>query len=145
MFELDPRLASDTHLILELDLCSARLLDDARYPWVILVPRVANLIEFHDLDPAERAQLQAESDAVSGLLITLFQPTVLNVGKLGNIVRQLHIHHIARFENDPAWPGPVWGHSPPEAYSRVERSSRLGALRDALRDALINLHQNRSI
>ncbi|MCC0054445.1 MAG: HIT domain-containing protein [Rhodobiaceae bacterium] len=117
MFALDPRLAADTLPVAELGLCSLRLMNDAGYPWLILVPRRAGLADLIDLEPADRATLAAEVDAVSCALKAHTGCHKLNVAALGNVVRQLHVHVIARFETDPAWPAPVWGKAPAKPYA----------------------------
>ncbi len=116
MFELHPRLAADTVLLADLPLSRALVMGDARYPWVILVPRRADLREIHDLARAERGRLMEEIAALSEALERECRPDKINVGALGNLVPQLHIHVIARFVGDPAWPGPVWGQGTAEPY-----------------------------
>lgn len=128
-FALHPRLAADTFAVGDLELCRVLLMNDARYPWLILVPRRDGLREIHELGTADRALLMDESCRVAEVMQAQFAPDKLNIGVLGNIVPQLHMHHIARFTGDPAWPGPVWGHSPAVAYAD---QSRLIALRAAL-------------
>ena len=127
---LDPRLADDTHPLASLALCELRLMDDANYPWLVLVPRVADARELIDLDAAQRRQLTDEIDRAGRLLRAEFRPFKLNVAALGNLVPQLHVHVIARYEDDPAWPAPVWGRVAARPYSPealVERVSRLTA------------------
>ena len=132
MFQLDERLANDTFQVKELPLCDVRLMNDAQFPWVILVPKVADAREIYQLTEAQQQQLLRESAMVCSALETLFSPTKLNVAALGNVVAQLHIHHIARFQNDCAWPNPVWGRQPTVAYSEEQREERLQALRHLL-------------
>jgi diadenosine tetraphosphate (Ap4A) HIT family hydrolase len=115
-FALDPRLAADTIEIGDLALSRVLLMNDARYLWVILAPRRNNLAELVDLDGADRAVLMDEIVAVSKALIASPGVDKINVGALGNIVRQLHIHVVARRFNDAAWPGPVWGAGAPQRY-----------------------------
>ncbi|MFM1892200.1 MAG: hypothetical protein RLZ44_1277 [Pseudomonadota bacterium] len=131
-FELDARLVADSHEVGHLPLCCVLLADDARYPWVILVPRRIGVREIHELAPVDRRQLLAESCRVAECLQRLFAPDKLNLGALGNLVPQLHLHHIARFRTDPAWPGPVWGHSRAEPYAPGAAAQRIAALRTAL-------------
>ncbi len=129
-FELDPRLAADSHPLHAFALSELRLMDDANYPWLVLVPRVAGARELIDLEPAQRQQLTAEIDLGLRLLRDVFHPHKLNVAALGNLVPQLHVHLIARFEDDPAWPAPVWGRVAARPYSPealVERISMLQA------------------
>ena len=117
MFNLDPKLAADTVNICELNLCRVLLMNDARYPWLILVPAMSDLTEIGDLERDDRIRLSDEVNAAATTLKILYKPLKMNIGALGNIVRQLHIHIIGRNELDPAWPGPAWGHSPPEPYT----------------------------
>jgi diadenosine tetraphosphate (Ap4A) HIT family hydrolase len=115
-FALDPRLAADTRPIGDLALCRLLLMDDETYPWLILVPRHAGAAEILDLSVADRARLIEEIALVCDALRAETRPIKLNVAALGNVVRQWHVHLIARFETDPAWPGPVWGRFPPRRY-----------------------------
>lgn len=131
-WHLDPQLADDTAPIAELALCELRLMDDANHPWLILVPRVADAVEITDLAPEQLALLTAEIDAASRMLLRLFKPDKLNVAALGNLVPQLHVHVIARFRNDIAWPRPVWGAANARPYSPEQLIERVNALRGAL-------------
>ncbi len=108
-FVLDQRLEAHTLPVGDLALSRVLLMDDARFPWLLLVPRRAAAVELLDLSPADRQQLMIEIAAVSAALRELHAPDKLNVGALGNHVRQLHVHVLARFASDAAWPGPVWG------------------------------------
>ncbi|MCB1878374.1 MAG: HIT domain-containing protein [Chromatiales bacterium] len=131
-FELHPRLTADTRLIGDLSLCRVLLMNDARYPWVILVPRRADMREIHHLASADRIALLEESCQLADCLERLFKPDKMNVAAIGNIVPQLHLHHVCRFRGDPAWPAPVWGHSPAVAYTPESEAQRLATLRSAL-------------
>lgn len=121
-FALDPRLAGDTVPLGDLALCRLLLMNDETYPWLVLVPRRAGLVELIDLPAADRHRLMDEIALVSEALTAVAKPTKLNVAALGNMVRQLHVHVIARFEGDAAWAGPVWGKVPARPYS--ESSAR---------------------
>ncbi|WEM43138.1 HIT family protein [Photobacterium sp. DA100] len=110
-FSLHPRLAADTTVIGNLPLCQVLLSKEALGPWLILVPRKAELREIHHLPEPDQIQLLKESSAVAAVLENDYQADKINVGALGNLVPQLHVHHIARFKNDVAWPGPVWGNT----------------------------------
>jgi diadenosine tetraphosphate (Ap4A) HIT family hydrolase len=114
--DLHPRLAADTIALAEWSLSRVRLMNDQRYGWIVLVPRAPGAREIHDLSPTQRGQLIEEIARASEALNKALHPNKINVGMLGNIVSQLHIHIIARREGDPAWPGPVWGHSDPVPY-----------------------------
>lgn len=135
-FPLDPRLEADTHPLAELGLSRLLLMDDARFPWLILVPRIAGARELLDLDAADRATLLDEVTGVSRALESRLRPDKLNVAALGNVVPQLHVHVIARFATDAAWPNPVWGHGEREPYPGEERQRRIADLVDALRPML---------
>ncbi len=108
-FALDPRLASDTLPVGDLDLSTLRVMNDRRFPWAILIPRRTAIVELHDLSPADRAQLIEETAIVSEALSRIAAAHKTNVASLGNQVRQFHVHVIARSETDSAWPWPVWG------------------------------------
>ena len=108
-FTLDPRLAADTIPVGDLALSSVLLLNDARFPWLVLVPRRAGASEITDLSDADSAALIQEVRVATRVLQDLAKPDKINVGALGNVVAQLHVHVVARFRSDPAWPGPVWG------------------------------------
>ncbi len=132
-YELHPQLAADTHPLASLALCDLRLMDDANYPWLVLVPRIAGARELVDLDAGQRHQLTDEIDHVARALRRAVQPFKLNVAALGNLVPQLHVHVIARFEDDPAWPAPVWGRVAARPYTPDALVSRIRQLDDALR------------
>ena len=116
-FALHPQLANDTFFITDLPLCRVLLMNESRYPWLILVPRRAEIRELYELTLQDRQQCWHESDQVSRALLALVQPDKLNIAALGNVVPQLHIHHIARFTQDEAWPAPVWGRFSPKPYT----------------------------
>jgi diadenosine tetraphosphate (Ap4A) HIT family hydrolase len=122
-FALDPRLAADTRLVASLPLCDVLLMNDARYPWLILVPRRAGLVEIADLRDDEQAMLWQEVNRAAAALRAVAPCDKLNLGALGNIVRQLHVHVVARVEGDAAWPGPVWGNG--QAVARGDAQARL--------------------
>jgi len=131
-FALDPRLAADTLSLGRFPLSLLLLMNDATYPWCVLVPRRAGVTEIFDLAPADRAQLLAESCHLGERLKATFSAHKLNVAALGNIVPQLHLHHVARFRDDPAWPQPVWGRAPRVPYDL----GGLAAFREKLLPAL---------
>ena len=112
-FTVDPVIASLTHMLADWPLSRVFVYNDSRFHWGLLVPRRAGAVEICDLDAADQVQLMAEIDRLSKLIRTLPGVEKLNVGALGNMVPQLHVHVIGRHKGDPAWPGPVWGHSPP--------------------------------
>jgi diadenosine tetraphosphate (Ap4A) HIT family hydrolase len=130
-FALDARLAADTVPVAALALCEVRLLDDRRFPWAVLVPARPGAVEIVDLDPADRARLIEEIAQVSAAMREAFAPDKLNVGALGNVVAQLHVHVVARYRTDAAWPGPVWG-TGREPYDDAPRAPAVEALRARL-------------
>ncbi|RYD16616.1 MAG: HIT domain-containing protein [Lysobacteraceae bacterium] len=132
-FSIDPRLAAESWPIGELPLSSLLLMDDARYPWLLLVPRIAGARELLDLDEADRAMLLGEVSLASRALETLFSPDKLNIAALGNVVPQLHVHVLARYRSDEAWPHPVWGRGTRVAYEAELREQRIATLRGALK------------
>ena len=115
-FELHSRLAEDAAFIADWTLCRVLLMNDARYPWLILVPRRANIVEIFDLAPEDRELLIAEVAFASERLKHFSHAAKINLGALGNLVPQLHVHVVARNPGDAAWPGPVWGHGRPVPY-----------------------------
>jgi len=133
MFCLDSRLKNDTINIGKLQLSQVLLMNDSRYPWIILVPELDNVYEWIDLSKENQGTLHDESILIQNSLKGLYGGQSLNIGKLGNIVSQFHLHHIVRFENDPAWPGPVWGHSSAVNYSPQELESRISEIKQTLR------------
>jgi diadenosine tetraphosphate (Ap4A) HIT family hydrolase len=116
-FALDARLAADTLFLADLALCRVLLMNDSRFPWLILVPRRAGLTELHDLAAPERALLIEEAAQAGERLKALAGAKKINIGALGNVVAQLHVHIVARREGDVAWPGPVWGFGAPAPYA----------------------------
>ena len=131
-FTLDETLAADTHFIGDLPLSSVLLMDDARFPWLILVPRQAGRADLVDLSEADRTLLMTEISAASVALKAIFNPDKLNFAALGNQVKQLHVHVIARFVSDEAWPKPVWGAGTRQPYPPHMSGSLIGRIADAL-------------
>ena len=131
-FALDPRLAADTRLVVSLPLCDVRLMNDTRYAWLVLVPRRDGLTEIVDLTDDDQSELWREVNLAARALRAVAPCDKLNLGVLGNIVRQLHVHLVARCAGDAAWPGPVWGHGKLQPCPEVALHERLAALRDAL-------------
>jgi diadenosine tetraphosphate (Ap4A) HIT family hydrolase len=130
-FILDPRLAADTVEVGDLALCRVLLMDDARFPWLILVPRRPDLVEITDLAEPDAQALWRETRITVGVMHALSRPDKVNVGALGNVVAQLHVHVVGRFRSDPAWPGPVWGvgtRTPYPLHARAQLIERAGAL-----------------
>lgn len=131
MFELHPQLAADTVPVVEWPLCQVLLINDATYPWLVLVPARPDLRDLDDLPQADMALATGEIVKASRALKGLYNPAKINVAALGNMVPQLHIHVIARFEEDAAWPKPVWGVAPAQPYGPDALRARLSELREA--------------
>ena len=128
-FELHPRLAADTSLVCDWPLCRVLLMNDARYFWLVLVPKVEGVTEITDLSADQRAVFMEEA-ARAGRIIKADGAAKLNIGALGNIVPQLHLHVVGRNPGDAAWPGPVWGQGAPAPYKPDAAQDRLAALRN---------------
>ena len=139
MYALHTQLADETVPVCDLDLCRVLLSKDANYPWLVLSPRRDGLRDLHDLNDADGVAALAEIRRCSQALVDLFQPDKMpdkiNVAALGNQVPQLHIHVIARFATDPAWPGPVWGKVPAVPYEAAARDALIARLREVLGQA----------
>ncbi|PKA43917.1 HIT family protein [Rhizobium sullae] len=131
-FILDRRLESDSDRVMQTGLCDLRLSKDARWPWLILVPRRANITELFELTPLDQVLLTFETEMTAAALKKITGATKINIGALGNIVRQLHVHVIARSEGDANWPGPVWSFGKAEPYEAGKRDEFIAKLREAL-------------
>jgi diadenosine tetraphosphate (Ap4A) HIT family hydrolase len=130
LFQLHPRLDADTLAITDLDLSKLYLMNDSRYVWLILVPQIDRMVELHDLDADEYSRVMEEVRQVSEKLAKNFKPAKINVGALGNMVPQLHIHIIAREKEDDAWPGPVWGVGTATPYTPDKKDNTIQKLTD---------------
>jgi diadenosine tetraphosphate (Ap4A) HIT family hydrolase len=128
-FELDPRLAADSHWVADGPVCQVRLMDDTRFPWLVLVPRIAGAAEWFDLGDADQHEVFDEVAQAARLLREQSGCDKVNIGALGNIVRQLHVHVVARSHGDAAWPGPVWGSGEAIRFSALALETRLAELR----------------
>ncbi len=131
-FTLHPRLEADTVALTPLGLSRVLLMQDSRFPWLILVPERPAMRDLHDLSPEDQITIMGEIDAVSRALQAIHSPDKINVAALGNMVPQLHIHIIARFTADAAWPGPVWGVGEAVPYDSAALAETLRAFRNAL-------------
>lgn len=136
MFELHSQLANDTFRIGSMPLCEVLLMNDKQYPWLILVPRKQNIREIYELCGEDQQQLIKESSLVSVKMQIHFQADKMNIAALGNMVPQLHIHHIARYQSDAAWPKPVWGVKSSQAYDAAELSALMTSLQALLAEVL---------
>ena len=135
-FELDPRLAAVTFGVGETRLSKVLLMNDGRFPWLILVPRRRDVTELFELSEADQAQLWQESMRLGQAMKAHFAADKLNIAALGNQVAQLHVHHIARFHTDDAWPGPVWGIGSAVPYRDTALDALVGKLRSLLQQPL---------
>lgn len=133
-FELDARLAADTTLVGRSDGGLVLLMDDARWPWLLLVPELPDASQLHELEAVDAARVLSTSLAIARAMTDALPGRRINVGALGNVVPQLHLHHVLRQEGDPAWPGPVWGHGTPERYGPAEREATVERWRMELAD-----------
>lgn len=128
-FKLDHRLENDTIKLAAWPLSDVLLMNDSQYPWVILVPRHEGATEIYQLSIEEQSQLLKESSFLGESLMSVFSGEKLNVAALGNVVSQLHLHHVIRFSSDAAWPGPVWGKSPVMPYTDEALEDKVALLR----------------
>lgn len=133
-FVLDLRLAGDSLPVIDLPLCSVRLMNDARFAWLLLVPRRAGMSEIHDLEEPDQDQLWREIRTATRALQAASPCDKLNIGALGNVVRQLHVHVVARVVGDAAWPGPVWGSGAALPYHTGQLSKYVSEMRDRFAD-----------
>ncbi|PVZ70618.1 HIT family protein [Pelagibaculum spongiae] len=136
-FQLHPQLAADTVKLGDFPLCSVLLAKDALYPWCILVPRRDEIREIHRLSEADQQQLLKESSLLAATMEQLFSAEKMNIAALGNMVPQLHLHHVARFSNDLAWPSPIWGRFAAQAYSEAALAERVSQLKQTLNEYFV--------
>tara|TARA_R110002124_G_scaffold14964_5_gene65981 strand:+ start:712 stop:1140 length:429 start_codon:yes stop_codon:yes gene_type:complete len=132
MFELDSALKADTIIMGDFPLCRLLLHRDANYPWFILVPRIADVTEIYHLSEQDQYQLIRESSLLAETLVDVFSPDKVNIATLGNRVAQLHVHHIARYKMDGAWPDPIWGRLPAQEYTGKQLAARVDPLVNVL-------------
>lgn len=137
-FSLHPRLHADCVVIGRLPLSLCLLMNDSQFPWLILVPQRAAITEIFQLDAADRLQLLDESCHVAAVLTQQYAPDKLNIAAIGNLVPQLHLHHVVRFKTDCAWPAPVWGKQPAQPYDAGEAALLVERLRTALGPCLVD-------
>lgn len=129
-FELHPRLVADTVRVTDWTLSRVLLMNDARYAWLVLVPRRSGAVELFDLDETDRRVLIEEIARAAQILKAISTAAKINVGALGNQVSQLHVHVVARRPGDPAWPGPVWGHGSAEPFAADARDALIAKILD---------------
>jgi len=133
-FELHPQLAQDSYCLGHFPLSLVLLSKDAQYPWLILVPQRAGAEEIYQLEAHDQQQLLTESSLLSQRLAKAFNADKMNVAALGNVVPQLHVHHVVRYQTDPAWPAPIWGAKPATTYTDQQFQKRVDTITLALRD-----------
>ncbi|TDO99034.1 HIT domain-containing protein [Marinomonas balearica] len=136
MFQLDERLMNDSVLVGQLSLCELRVINDCQFPWFILVPKRAGVKEIYQLSEDDRSTLMAESCLLAEAIHDSFSADKLNIAAIGNKVTQLHLHHVARFEDDACWPEPIWGKKSPIPYTDSELANILQKVRTLLEDHL---------
>ncbi len=136
MFKLDPRLKKDTEALGDFPLSKLLLVKDKRYPWCILVPRIATITESYQLSTQQQQQLTLESALIAQTLMQLFKGDSMNIAALGNVVSQLHVHHVVRYHTDACWPGPIWGIGSAQAYQTVELNDLAMKIRDGIGNQL---------
>lgn len=129
-FHLHPQLQKDCISIGKLTLCRLLLMNDSQFPWFILVPEVEGIAEIYQLDKQQQGLLIEESSFLAVRLNELYKPDKLNIAAIGNLVPQLHVHHVVRYRTDKAWPAPVWGKLPAIAYSEQELADTLSLIAD---------------
>ncbi len=132
-FELDERLQNDSYFVCQLSLSQVRLINDSQFIWCVLIPEINNLVEVIDLNELQQSQMWLESALLSKALKGGFTPDKLNVAAIGNVVSQLHVHHICRFKTDVAWPAPVWGRQAMVNYQESEALILIDKIRDSLK------------
>lgn len=132
MAKLHPRLAQDCLLVGQFKLCHLLMMRDANYPWFILVPDREGITEIHHMKESDQQQLWSESAQLSAALEQAFQPDKLNIAALGNVVPQLHVHHVVRYKTDAAWPAPIWGAVPAQNYAENGEMALLNKLKPLL-------------
>ena len=134
-FTLHKQLEADTTFITDLPLSRVLLINDSHYPWIVLVPRRTDATEIYKLSSEDQTQLLKESTQTCKVMEALFEPDKMNVAAIGNIVPQLHLHHVARFTSDIAWPAPVWGFAQAAAYDNTTIENTVTSIREALNSA----------
>ena len=143
MINIHPQLQNDCIHIGHFPLCQLLLAKDANYPWFILVPNRNDISEIYQLSHDDQIQLISESSYFAEVLTNNFNADKINIGALGNVVPQLHIHHIARYRDDVAWPAPIWNHSSPKDYTEAQVTNIIDKLRQGLtRDFLFDVESD---
>lgn len=136
-FQLHLKLAQDCFTVGYFPLSQLLLMNDSQYPWFILVPRRPQIKEIYQLSAEDQQTLQRESCLLAKSLVEIYHPDKLNIAAIGNIVSQLHLHHVVRYQHDIAWPAPVWGKFPTQAYSNEQANRHIDKLRQSLGNSLL--------
>jgi diadenosine tetraphosphate (Ap4A) HIT family hydrolase len=131
-FQLHPQLQKDCISIGKLTLCRLLLMNDNQFPWFILVPEVEGITEIYHLDKQQQSLLIEESSFFAERLTQIYKPNKLNIATIGNLVSQLHVHHVVRYRTDKAWPAPIWGKFPAIPYSEQELIATISLVTDVL-------------
>lgn len=131
-FSLHKQLDADSTFITELDLCLVLLINDANYPWTVLVPKLPGATDIYKLKRTDQSQLLTESERLCKAMESVFTPDKLNVAAIGNMVPQLHVHHVARYKIDIAWPSPVWGFAKATDYTSHDKEKAVCRIKNAL-------------
>ncbi len=137
MTEIHPQLLQDCVVIGRFPLCHLLLMKDANYPWLILVPDRDDISEIFQLSPQDQQQLIRESSQLAEILAAKFQADKINIAALGNMVPQLHIHHVVRYRDDLAWPAPIWGAVPAKPYAESELSEQIRKVKAWFHDGMV--------
>ncbi|WP_444995464.1 HIT domain-containing protein [Aliikangiella sp. IMCC44359] len=135
VFQLHQQLVEDSFILGEFELSSLLLINDIQFPWCVLVPRRANITEIYQLSECEQALFWTESSLLSKVLMDIFGGDKLNVAAIGNLVPQLHLHHVVRYKKDPCWPAPIWGKLPMKSY----QAEKVAEIQQKLAEKLPNL------
>ena len=135
-FSIDPRLLEDTIEVMSLGCCDLRMMNETRWPWLVLIPRIDGAIEWHELFTDQRQEIDLEISRVAGVLKALTGCRKINIAAIGNMVPQLHIHVIARTDGDPNWPGPVWGYGRREPMEEQQKKLMSADIRLAIEDGI---------
>jgi len=131
-FVLHPQLQQDTIALGRMDLCQVLLMNDSQFPWLILVPEIADIRELFQLNQQQRQLFMEESCHLAETISVIYQADKINIGAIGNMVPQLHIHHIVRFRNDKLWPAPIWGKLPAVPYTDQQLAEQTALLKQQL-------------
>lgn len=132
IFELHPRLQQDCFKVGRFALSQLLMMNDSQYPWFILVPQRPDIREIYQLEPSDRHQLMSESCLLAETLAEIYRADKMNIAAIGNLVPQLHVHHVVRYPTDPAWPGPIWGKFSPVPYDEQTAQAEITRLQTHL-------------